>query len=123
MEDLQNTKDGRLNKVLEMFQNVIKETTKTKVCADIIVTCFEVIKNDLKQLFENKVEKERQEVVLDRYFSTLKLVVSANYKAQKMLNPNINMPSEEEQYLEELERPQVIKLREKYPDYFSNKKM
>lgn len=124
MAELQNTKDDGLNNIVEMFQNVLKETTKTKVCANIIVACLEVIKHDLKELFEDKVEKERQEIVLDRYFSSLKLIVSANYKAHKMLNPTINMPSEEEQYLEELERqPQVIELREKYPNYFSNKKM
>ena len=116
--ELDDKLDDKLQDLLDLMHKRIEETTETKKLAAIIEISVGMSGGAYKSLIEGKLMPERVETVIKIYFNCVKIVVKANYKAHKMLNPNIEMPSVEEQYAEELEKEQNKKIQKLYPQYF-----
>jgi hypothetical protein len=110
--------DDKLNELLNLMHRRVEEATEPKKLAEIIQIALGVSGGTYKSLLGGKLLPERVEPVIKQYFDCIKIIVEANYKAHKMLNPNIEIPSIEEQYAEELEKEQNQKIQRLYPQYF-----
>jgi hypothetical protein len=96
----------------------VEEATETKKLAEIIEIALSMSGGAYKALLGDKLLPERVEPIIKQYFDCIKIIVEANFKANKILNPNIEMPSIEEQYAEELEKEQNQKIQSLYHKYF-----
>ena len=110
--------DDKLHDLLDLMHKRIEEATETKKLAEIIQISLSMSGGAYKALLGGKLLPERIEPAIKQYFECVKIIVEANYKATKMLNPNIEIPSIEEQYAEELEKEQNQKIQRLYPQYF-----
>jgi hypothetical protein len=118
MEDTFKELNDKMNELLDLMHKRVEETTETKKLAEIIKIALSMSGGAYKSLIDGKLMPERVETAIKIYFKCIKIIVEANWKAHKMLNPNIEMPSVEEQYAEELEKEQNKKLQSLYSQYF-----
>ena len=111
--------DKKLDELIHKMRSRINdEGIETKKLAEIIQIALGMSGASYKALLDSKIPPERIEFVLKSYLDCVRIIIEANWKANKMLNPNIEMPSIEEQFHEEMEKQQNKKLQRLYPQYF-----
>ena len=119
METIYKEIEKKVDDLIELMRvRINEEGVKTKKLAEIIQMALGMAGDSYKALIEGKMEPDRIPGCIRQYFNCIKIIVEANWKAQSILNPNIEMPSIEEQYAEELEKEQNKKLQTLYPQYF-----
>ena len=111
--------DKKLDELIQkMRSRIYDEGIETKKLAEIIQIALGMSGASYKALLDSKISPERIEFALKSYLDCVRIIIEANWKANKMLNPNIEMPSIEEQFQEEMQKQQNKKLQRLYPQYF-----
>lgn len=110
--------EAKIDEIIQKMRfRINEEGVQTKKLAEIIEISLSMAGGIYKSLIGNIVA-DRIEPSIRQYLDFTKVIVEANWKANSILNPNLKIPSIEEQYQEELEKESVKKLKSLYPQYF-----